>query len=177
MDTPVLHDSALQPKLTQAAILNLFVITLADVYTLKSMLLLQLPIMVAQACSSELKMLIINSGTIINGQRIRLSLAITLLKKGTEPQEIKGNLNLENYLSGHITSKSFETDAILLTHLIVAESTEIAFLGLLSRLAVSLYPRAVGELINVSLKDARANKKTLETLFIKSLISAPIKNL
>ncbi|MDN3551241.1 DUF892 family protein [Mucilaginibacter aquaedulcis] len=170
MENSVVMPSEEQPKLTHQEIVNLFVITLADVYTSKSCLMILLPSIVCKTTSNELKFTILNLGTIINGQRIRLRLAIMLLQKGAEPKDIIGNLDLDKFLHGHVGEKSIETDAIILTHLIVAEAIEIASFKLLSDLAVNLYPRTVAALMNLSLKEAIDSKRTLENLLTNSYL-------
>lgn len=103
----------------------------------------QLPKLAGHAFSNECKLLIVNLGTVANGQLIRLRLAAELLRAGKtiKPVVIPGYLDLGNYLFSNLIDKSGKSDTKLLTHLIIQQSIEVTSLTILAGLAVTLHPQ------------------------------------
>ncbi|WP_114940808.1 DUF892 family protein [Mucilaginibacter endophyticus] len=155
-----------QQRLTQSEATDLFITILSDVHSTKATLIDHLPFIVSKAYAKDVKLLLLESGTMINGQMIRLCLVQTQLglSFSTKPPMLNGCLNLDHYLKTNLKAKSSKSDAIILTHLIIAEAIEIEALRILIELARNIKPKGVVKRLSVCCTEARQNKKVLKEM-------------
>lgn len=158
-----------QPKLTNLEVMDIFITLLSELHRNKEALINTLPYIASQAHSMEVKMLILESATVINGQLIRICLAkallgITLYSKSPI---FDGCLNLERYLKGNEEGKSPKVDAIILTHLVIAEGSEVDAFATLTTLGKTLKPKSVVKLMSLCCKEAMLSKRALKVMLSK----------
>ncbi|UOE52407.1 DUF892 family protein [Mucilaginibacter sp. SMC90] len=155
-----------QQRLTRSEKTDLFITILSDVHNSKVALINHLPFFVSRAYAKDVKLLLLESATIINGQLIRVCLTKNLLglTLTTQAPMLNGCLNLEQFLKENINSKSPKTDVIILTHLIIAEGIEIDAFRVLLSLAKNIKPKSIVKLMSVCCKEAHQSKKALKAM-------------
>lgn len=160
-------------KLNKSETTDLFTTILSDVHNTKVSLVDHLPFIVSGAYAKDVKLLLLESGAVINGQIIRLCLIETQLGLNfiTKPPMLNGCLNLEQYLKSNINGKSSKSDVIILSHLIIAEGIEIDAFKILIGLAKGIKPKSVIKLLSLCCREAHRSKKALKTMLEQIIIN------
>ncbi|WP_121810345.1 DUF892 family protein [Mucilaginibacter kameinonensis] len=155
-----------QTRLTASQTKSLFITILSDIHSSKLALIESLPFFSSMAFAKDVKLLMLESATIINGQIIRVCLAKTLLglSFSGKPPMLNGCLNLKEFLKEHVNAKCPETDAIILAHLIIAEGIEIDSFKILTGLSKSIKPKDISRLIALCYKEAKHSKNSLQAM-------------
>lgn len=156
-----------QNMLSRPEINALFVSNLSDVYNMKVHLASIIPIMVKKASYTELKKAILSTGLETDAQLLRMDFIFKYLKYDTHmrPQPLMGTLNIKEYLFGNIDNLStYQSDYIMLTHLLMIEHIEVAQFRVLMTLAKGVYHKNIYSMIKLCLQEALKEKKTFELL-------------
>jgi len=150
-------------QLSQSEITDIFVKVLSDTYSLKKFLLSQLPKMTYKSKDMHLKMLIVNSGSYLNSEMLRMEIAMKQLNKVlTNDLSIVGDgLDFEKYLLKDIDQASIYNDVKLLNHLMLLVGIEINSFRLMAVLSKHLKPKTINELMNLNLSGAIKYQKML----------------
>lgn len=155
------------PTLTKTEINSLFLNSLSDVYNMQVHFLSYLPLMAGKASFPRLKMAIMDAALEIEAQKFRINLIFKVLKyeQGIRPEPLKGNLDVESYISRNLSSlSSYKTDFILFTHLLMLENMEITYFRTLKLLARNIQHREIYSLVRQCLREAIRKRRVYELI-------------
>lgn len=144
---------------------ELFLKTMADVHFIKFSAVSSLGSIASTLVNTDCKLLVLQLGTVMNGQILRLKLIASLLASNgifweppTRPHD-----EVINYLRASDQDGSEAKDAIILSRFLIINCTEISSFKLLIKLAPVLKTKMVGHHLKVCMTEATAEKAILET--------------
>lgn len=155
------------PVLSKTEINTLFLSNLSDVYNMKIHLASFIPEMVKKASYQQLKQAILNTGLELDAHLLRIDFIFKYLKyeNNFRPQPLMGTLNIKEYLFSNMDElNAYQSDYIMLTHLLMIEQMEISQFKILLTLAKGVYHKQIYSMIKLCLQDAIKDKKNFELL-------------
>ncbi|SEM85872.1 protein of unknown function [Mucilaginibacter gossypiicola] len=144
---------------------ELFLKTLADVYFIKSSAVSSLGSIASRVVNTDCKLLVLQLGTAMNGQILRLKLITSLIANNgiiLEPRSQPYD-EIVNYLKASDQEGAMAKDAIILSRFLVVNSTEISSFKLLIKVAPVLKTKMVRHHLKICLTEATVEKTILET--------------
>ena len=128
-------------KMDAASLKKVFLMQLANIYSIKTYLVVNLPLIAASASFKDLKFAIEENIDVIKAQLLRIDVIYQLIEENYHPQQCLGirALTIEAFrvsLSPGMTK--LETELSLLYHLRTLESIEISCFSGLTDLALAL---------------------------------------
>lgn len=157
-------------KMDEAALTDLFLGQLGNIYCAKSHLVTVLPDLAEKATFAELKQFILDGVYKIKMQILRMDVIYKSFEIQYTEEKCMGikSITLEAYLAGAADDKSpLVIDMSILTHLRIIESIEITCFDILADIARSLKNADVMTLLDQNLKTAIDTKRMFELISLE----------
>ncbi|MGF7081036.1 DUF892 family protein [Mucilaginibacter sp. UYCu711] len=154
-------------KMDNASVRKIFLMQLSNIYSIKTYLVANLPVMANSASFKDLEHAILESVDGIRLQLLRMDVIYRIINETYHPRQCVGvrALTMEAYVTSKAPGMSkLETDLYLLYHLNVVESLEISCFTALHTLALSMPEEDMALLIKQNLDMAKDNKELYEMI-------------
>jgi ferritin-like metal-binding protein YciE len=154
-------------KLEEASLRKVFLMQLGNIFSVKTYLIDNLPLMAESASFQDLKFAILETIDDIRVQLLRMDVIYKMIGEHYQPQQCMGvrALTIEIFVTGKTPGLShLERDLLLLYHLNNLESIEISSFTFLRDMALSMPVKDMTILLHQNLDMAKDNKELFEMI-------------
>ena len=154
-------------KLDEESLRKVFLMQLGNIFSVKTYLIANLPLMAESASFRDLKYAIIEAVGDVKVQLLRMNAIYELIGERYRPQQCMGirALTIESFVAAKTPGLShLERDLLLLYHLNNLESIEIASFTFLHDMASSMPVKDMTILLSQNLDMAKDNKELYEMI-------------
>jgi ferritin-like metal-binding protein YciE len=154
-------------KMDDASVKKIFLMQLSNIYSIKTYLVANLPLMAESASFADLKHAIIECIADIRLQLLRMDAIYSIINETYQHRQCVGvrALTMEAYVISKAPGMSkLETDLYMLYHLNIMESLEISCFTALHTLSLAMPNQDMAILIKQNLDMAKDNKELYELI-------------
>ena len=154
-------------KMDEESLKKVFLMQLSNIYSIKTYLIANLPMMANSASFKDLKLAILENITDITLQLHRMDVIYKLIGEEYHPRQCLGvrALTMEAYVASKAPGMTkLETDLYMLYHLDILHSLEISCFSSLHDIALSIIPNELTVLLKQNLDIAKDNKELCEMI-------------
>ncbi len=154
-------------KMDGPSVRKIFLMQLSNIYSIKTYLVANLPLMANSASFKDLELAILETIDGIRLQLLRMDLIYSIIHEKYHQRQCVGirALTMEAYVASKAPGMSrLETDLYILYHLNIVESLEISCFTSLHSLALSMPENDMALLIKQNLDMAKDNKELYELI-------------
>lgn len=154
-------------KLEESSLRKVFLMQLGNIFSVKTYLIANLPLMAESASFQDLKHAILETIDDIGVQLLRMDAIYQMIGEHYQPQQCMGirALTVETFVAAKTPGLShLERDLLLLYHLNNLESIEISSFTFLREMAFSMPVKDMTVLLHQNLDMAKDNKELFEMI-------------